>query len=219
LTGAKILISGSVLRVDKNKRVLVAKIVGTETTRILGDSVDGPATDELGPLVEKLADKIADLIAEKGAELVAPPVIEKDRFKALNAQLKTAKRPTLSLSISERHAGQASADPAAQTEIELFCQNTGFPVIDAARAPAGKADVIVTGEGVSEFASRHGNLVSVKARLEVKAVDRVTGQVVAAERQTSVVVDLTEQIAAKTAMQQAAAAIAERLLPKLASRQ
>ena len=62
---------------------------------------------------------------------------------------------------------------------------------------------------------RRGNLVSVKARVELKAVDRKTGQVLAVDRETAVEVDLTEQIAGKKALQTAAAAIAERLLPKL----
>ena len=74
------------------------------------------------------------------------------------------------------------------------------------------------GEGFSEFAMRHGNLVSVKARLEVKAVDRQTDKVIAMDRQTAVVVDLTEQIAGKSALQKAAAEIAERLLPKLVTK-
>jgi ethanolamine utilization microcompartment shell protein EutS len=78
-----------------------------------------------------------------------------------------------------------------------------------------QADVIIKGEGFSEFALRCGNLISVKARLEIAAVDRATGKVVATDRQTSVEVDLTEQIAGKKALQTAAAAIAERLLPKL----
>jgi hypothetical protein len=59
----------------------------------------------------------------------------------------------------------------------------------------------------------------VKARLEVKAIDRASGEVIAVERQTRVAVDLSEQIAAKTALQEAAADIAERLLPKLVKRQ
>ena len=42
-----------------------------------------------------------------------------------------------------------------------------------------------------------------------------TDKVIATDRQTAVVVDLTEQIAGKAALQRAAAEIAERLLPKL----
>ncbi len=60
-----------------------------------------------------------------------------------------------------------------------------------------------------------GDLYSVKARLEVKAIDQATGQILAVDRQTTVAVDLTEQIAAKTALQEAGAMIAERLLPKI----
>jgi len=46
LTGAKILLTGSVFEVDK-KLYVVAKIIGTETSRVLGKSVVG-RIDELG---------------------------------------------------------------------------------------------------------------------------------------------------------------------------
>ena len=46
MTGAKILISGSVIQIDK-KIYLVAKIVGTETSRVLAAAVDGKSSDEL----------------------------------------------------------------------------------------------------------------------------------------------------------------------------
>ena len=57
--------------------------------------------------------------------------------------------------------------------------------------------------------------MTVKARLEIKAVERSTDKVLAVDRHTVVVVDLTEPLAGKSALQEAAAVIAERLLPKL----
>ena len=61
---------------------------------------------------------------------------------------------------------------------------------------------------------RKGNLISCKARIELKARKR-TGEILVVDRQTSVAVDVTEQTAAKIGLQQAAAELAERILPKL----
>jgi len=49
----------------------------------------------------------------------------------------------------------------------------------------------------------------------LKAVNQATGEVVASDRQTTVGMDLTEQIAAKNALQEAGAQLAERMLPKI----
>ena len=87
--------------------------------------------------------------------------------------------------------------------------------MDADAGGKGRADVYITGEGFSEAAGRVGGLVSVRARVELKAVDRRTGEVIAADRQTALVVDLSEQVAGKAALQAAAADLAERLLPKV----
>ncbi len=213
LTGAKLLITGSVIEADKTIYV-VAKIIGTETSRVLGESVKGRTSDEIGPLVEQLAEKVSAKIAEGANTLVAKVVTREDRIAALKESLGEAKRPTVLVSIAERHVGQTTIDPAAETEVALFCKETGFEVLDAA---AGKkdAEIIIKGEGFSEFAMRRGNLVSVKARLEVKAIDLATDKVIAIDRQVAVEVDLTEQIAGKKALQKAAAMIAERMLPKL----
>ena len=62
---------------------------------------------------------------------------------------------------------------------------------------------------------RRGNLISCKARVEVKAQNRADGKILAVDREAAVVVDITEQTAAKTALQNAAAELASRLAPKL----
>jgi len=214
LTGAKILVTGSVLQVGK-KIYVVAKIIGTETSRVLGKSVKGDARDDFDTLVEKLAEEASETIRKKADQLVAKPVKQEDQIAALKRKLGKAKRPVLYIKIAERHVGQATIDPAAETEITLFCRETDFPVIDPEAGRKKDADVIIEGEGFSEFAMRRGNLVSVKARLEIKAIDPKTDRIIATDRQTAVVVDLTEQIAGKAALQKTAARIAERLLPKI----
>lgn len=64
---------------------------------------------------------------------------------------------------------------------------------------------------------RKGALVSCRARIEVKAHERKGGKLLSADRQTSVAVDIAEQAAAKTALQNAMVELAERLVPVLAN--
>jgi TolB-like protein len=217
LTGAKILLTGSVIESEQTL-YLVAKIIGTETSRVLGESIKGKPGDNLPVLVEKLAGKVVARITAQADSLMPKVVKLEDRIAELNKKLEGAKRPLVRIQGGERHIGnQATMDAAAEAELTLFCKETGFEVLDS-KAADRKADIVLQYEGFSEFAVRHGSLASVKARLEVKAIDQQTEKVVATDRQITVDVDLTEQIAGKKALQDAAAAIAERLLPKIVSR-
>ncbi|MDA3924479.1 MAG: curli assembly protein CsgG [Kiritimatiellae bacterium] len=214
LTGAKILVTGSIIEADKTI-YLVAKIIGTETSRVLGASIKGKTNDDFGTLVEKLAEKVAETIIMKEDQLVAKVVKREDKVAALKKVLGDRKRPVVFVDIEERHVGQATIDPAAETEVSLFAKECGFTIIDFESGNKKDADVVIKGEGFSEFAMRRGNIVSVKARLEVKAIDAKTDKVIFIDRQTAVEVDLTEQIAGKKALQTAAAEIAQRMLPHL----
>ena len=214
LIGAKVLVTGSVIDADQSV-YLVARIIGTETSRVLGESVKGKASDAIGDLAEQLAEKVGATIVARASELEAPVRKPEERIAAVKEKLGVQARPVLRVSIAERHVGQVTIDPAAETEFTFMSRETGFEVVDPKAGSAKQADILIQGEGFSEFAMRRGNLVSVKARLEVKAIDRATDRVIATDRQTTVVVDLTEEIAGKSALQEAAAQIAERLLPKL----
>jgi TolB-like protein len=217
LTGAQIIITGSVFQIDNNIYV-VAKVIGAETSRVIGASAHGPLSHALDELTTQLAEKVVDGIKSNGASLVARRVSERDRIAKIDEAIGAAKRPSVFITITEQHVGPAVIDPAAETELSMLCTETGFTVIDPDEGSEKQAQYLIQGEGLSEFAARHGNLISVKGRVEVKVIERATGKVVAVDRQTRMAVDLSEQLAGKQALQQATAAIAERLLPKLAAR-
>jgi hypothetical protein len=213
LTGAKVLVTGRVFDAD-NQRIVVAKVMGTETSRVYGEMVEGPAAGSIVDLSSALARKIAAVVSDKGETLVAKVESREDRIAKIKKALGDKKLPAVSVKITEQHFGRFIIDPAAQTELSLILQQCGFTVMDD--LSTNKVDIAITGEAFSEFGMQKGNLKSCRARIEIKAHDVASGKIISVARQTSVAVDLAEHIAAKTALENAADELAERLLPKLA---
>ena len=207
LTGAKIIVTGSVFKV-RDKTYIVAKVIGTETSRVLGKSVSG--NDGIDVLTEKLAKEVSVLITRDAEKLVAKVRNHKDYVESVKKAIGDKKRPKVFVSVKEEHIAGRTIDPAAKTELQLICKEAGFEVTDN----ESDADVVIKGEGFSEFSTRRGNMVSVTARVEIKASDK-QGKVLAVDRQTDVEVGLAEHVTAKKALQNAAAKLAERLLPKI----
>jgi len=213
LTGAQVLVTGRAFNVDKTL-VIVAKIIGVETSRVYGEVEKGPP-GQLPELTARLAKKIAADLAEKAGTLIVSETTREERLDKVIKNLAVARRPVVSVNINERHFGAAVIDPAAETEFGLILQKAGFTLVD--EKSDQKADVEITGEAFSAFGLRKGNLISCRSRLEITARQRTTGKIIAVDRQTSVAVDIAEQIAAKTALQNATQDLAQRLLPKLAA--
>lgn len=128
---------------------------------------------------------------KEGAKLSPRPAAIVDRIAELNKKLGKRAWPIVFVFMT---------NPAAQTEIGRFLKETGFELVDPDEGSKGKADILIMGEGLSESAGRVGGLVSVRARMELKAVDRKSGMVIAVDRQTTVVVGASEQIAGKQAL-------------------
>ncbi len=214
ITGARILVTGRVFAVG-NELFLVAKIIGSETSQVFGESVNISLRDSHADASRMLADKIAITILDKGETLLAEKKQPHDSLEDLKYLLEGKEDlPVISVTIQESHVGQRALDPAAETEITMALAGLGFNLVDAATATE-QPDIEITGEAFSEFAMRTGNLVSCKSRVEVKVLERTTGKIIAVDRQTGVAVDLSEQIAGKTAIQNAAKAIAIRIVPKI----
>ena len=212
LTGAKVLITGRVFDVN-NQRIVVAKVIGTETSRVYGEIASGNSETSITDLSAQLAKKIAADVTAKGDTLIAKADTRDDRIAKIKKELGDKKLPAVSVKISEQHFGQFVIDPAAQTEMSLILQQCGFTVVD--EVSTNKPDVEITGEAFSEFGMSKGNLKSCRARIEIKARDVASGNIISVDRQTSVAVDLAEHIAAKTALENSADELAERVIPQL----
>lgn len=212
LTGAKVLVTGRVFKVEK-ETMIVAKVIGTETSRVYGEMVKGGPNTSIADLATDLAKKIGTTVGEKGGTLVAKVETPEERLEKLKKSLQGDKRPVLEIKITERHFSGPTIDPAAETGFSKLALDCGFKLADAKSDV--KSEIEISGEALSEMGMRKGNLVSCKARVEIKVRERSTGKILLVDRQTSVAVDLTEQIAAKAALQNAATDLAERVFPKL----
>jgi len=213
LTGAKVLVTGRVFKAD-DQTVMVAKIIGTETSRVYGEMDQGGPSAKLVDLSADLARKIAKDVTEKGDTLVAKVETREERIAKLKKDLAGKKLPVVSVKIGEQHFGRPVIDPAAQTELSVILQQCGFTLADD--NSTNKPAIQITGDAFSAYGMQKGNLVSCKSRVELKVRDVASGNILMIDRQTSVGVDIAEQTAAKAALENAADVLAERLIPKLA---
>jgi hypothetical protein len=176
--------------------------------------VSGGSSATLVDLSSSLAKKIAADVSEKGDTLVAKVETREERIARLKKALDGRKLPVVSVKINEQHYGPHIIDPAAETELSLILQQCGFALADG--NSTNKPAIEITGDAFSAYGMQKGNLISCKSRIEIKARDTATGNILVVDRQTSVGVDVAEQTAAKTALQNAAIELAERVLPKMA---
>ncbi len=214
LTGAQVLITGRLFGAD-GKYYLAAKLIGTETSRVYAETAGFGDLAAMDKAAGELAAKLATDLKAHADQLTAKaenPAAHLDRLKKLASE--HGPLPTVSVSIAEQHLGQAVIDPAAQTELRRTLQQLGFEVIEPA-ASGRRADVQISGEAFSETAGRHGNLTSCRSRVELTATRASDGKLLLSDRQTDMAVDPAEHVAGKTALENAAGKLLDRLVPAI----
>src|SRR5690606_26581702 len=105
LTGAKVLVTGSVFKVDKNVMV-VAKVIGTETGRVYGTTGKmNAAGGDLSELAKDLAAEVGSTIKSKAETLLAKVEPREVRVQRLVEKAKPAEPLAVSVVIPEQHFG------------------------------------------------------------------------------------------------------------------
>jgi len=215
LTGAQVLVTGRIFPVQ-NDLYIVAKIVGVETGRVYGETAKIPLQGDVDEAAQVLAEKVTNSIEIKGNTLVATVREKADVVASLKVLVQGKRLPTVSVAIQEESLGRDLVDPAAQTELTFILHQLGFTIIDPAESNT-RADIEISGEAFSEFGMRSGSLVSSKGRVEIKAVDVKTGEIVSVGRHVAVAVDLSREIAGKAAISKATVEIASALITDIVS--
>jgi len=216
LVGAKILVTGKAFSLDKSV-FITAKIIGTETSLVDGIVVKGKEGDDMGDLLMQLSDKLGDRIRTAGPRLIASedPI---DPLPKLKKELAGRKLPVIELDINEHVGPVPVIDPPVDTELRKMLTDCGFTVIDSAEVNPSKAgvEIIIKGEAISEFAGRIGSLTSSNGRVELKVVNYADGKTIYVDRITARAVDLSDQIAGKTALQKGAHALGTKIIEHFA---
>ena len=161
-------------------------------------------------------------------------------LQALGLLYQHMNKPRMMVIMSERHAGTAVTDPAGETEIVRMLLKNGFKVVDQAQVrkiregdqlkqvlegnivvaqSLGRqhgAEVLIVGEAFSEKAlegGMMGGLISVRARLQAKAIRADTGEILASEGSVAPALDVSEQVAGRKALTAAAKKWMDTALP------
>ena len=202
LVGAKILITGSLFEAG-GKKYAVAKIIGAETSRVLGCSVNG--RDDYVDLAPELAAKVAKVLEKDVDKLLPAKMTARSALDKLS-EVQGNRRPVY-LSISEDI--QVSApDPASEIELKKLLLGLGFEVVGS-RSEAAFALIC---EAVASNAGQYQKFSSASARVELSIYSGKDNQLLASGSAKETVASATYIIAAKDAIAQATLRLAGQLL-------
>ena len=205
LTGARILITGSVFS-SGGKNFVIAKVIGTETGRVLAAASSGNADPP--ELVPELCGKVAALLREKGSSILPPRRTVLSVAGALSPQLKGANRKVY-VKITET-IGTPAVDPAAETELKKLLLTLGFTVVE----DRSEAEFAIVGEGIAADSGNYREFSSSTARIEL-TLYKGKNQILAVDRWKETVAGPSYVIAAKDALGAAALSLAARMLPAM----
>jgi TolB-like protein len=213
LLGAKALVTGRIIP-SGDSVIIVAKIISTDTSRVFGETVTVSREGSWEKSTGELAAKVGKLMNDRRDAFCPVFISPAERLAQLRKVVGGKKLPSVQVSISEVDLRHAAIDPAVQTEFRKVLQELGFEVIDPSYSQK-IPEVVISGEAFSETGARRGQLVSARARVEIKAIKKSDGKLLDSDSENAVAVDIAEATAGKIALQDASWTLLERLVPKI----
>ncbi len=212
LTGAKVLIAGRIFTAG-NELVGVAKIIGTETSRIYGEMASIPSDGQITALATVLAEKLSNTIKANSDSLTVKHLSYAERLSNMQKSLQAKKLPSLMLIDLAANVPQ-SASSAAVAEMRVIFKDLGFNVVEldaGEKATALKVELNAT----SELGLQKGNLFSAIASVQIRIINMQLGSTLVATNQTARKMDLGKGNAQSQAIKEAVWLVVEKILPEL----
>jgi len=201
LVGAKILITGSLFK-SGNKNFMVAKVIGTETSRVLGASVNSDA--DFTEMVPQLAEKLTQILSTQSGRLLPKEESVSSVYASLAETVKGNNRKVY-VQIKE-DIMITVPDPAAETELKKLLLQLGFEVVPNQQ----QADFMVKGEALATEGGTFNKFICAAGRVELSVYGK-DGKLLATGAEKETLAGGTYVIAAKDALGQAALRLAKEL--------
>ena len=201
--GAKILITGSLFK-SGSKNFVIVKIIGTETSRVMGASASG--SENFTDLVPMLAPKVSAILEKQSAKLL-PQELDNDTVTLQLKKIVKGNKRKVFVKVKEDIA-VAVPDPAAETELKKLLLALDFQVVNT----RGEADFAITGEAIAANAGSFHKFTSAASRLELSIFNK-DKKLLATSAARETLAGGTYIIAAKEAIAQTALKLAGVLFP------
>ena len=205
LIGAKILITGSIFEAGQ-KRYAVAKIIGTETSRVKGCSVSG--TGDYLELVPALAEKV-QAVLENDVDKLLPRKATVFSIADSLAAIKGNGRKVY-LEVKE-DIQQSAPDPASEIALKKTLLALDFQVVNV----RSEADFAIVCEAVASNAGQYHKFSSAQARVELSVYQVKGEKLIATGARKETLAGATYIVAAKDAITQATLILAGKVLQGL----
>ena len=202
LIGAKILITGSIFEAGK-KCYAVAKIIGTETSRVKGCSVSG--TGDYLELVPALAEKVQAVLENDAAKLLPRKATVFSIADSLAAVKGNGRKVYIEV---KEDIQQSVPDPASEIALKKTLLALDFQIVNV----RNEADFAIVCEAVASNAGQYHKFSSAQARVELSVYQVKGEKLLATGARKETVAGATYIIAAKDAINQATLVLAGKVL-------